>query len=151
MSLDVAFTVYDLPRPQGSKRHVGNGIMVESGGKGLVSWREAVKQAALTALPLDHRPHDGPVKLWVRFYLPRPTGHFGSGRNSGMLKDSAPLFPAVTPDLDKILRSAMDALTAAGVWRDDSRVVKIAAEKLYCHPLNWPTPGARFIIQEATQ
>ena len=36
------FTVHGLPAPQGSKRHVGKGVMVESS-KYVKPWREAVK------------------------------------------------------------------------------------------------------------
>jgi hypothetical protein len=41
----VCFTVYELPAPQGSKRHVGNGRMIESSTK-VKPWRQAVIAAA---------------------------------------------------------------------------------------------------------
>lgn len=41
----------------------------------------------------------------------------------------------VTPDADKLLRSVMDALTAANVWADDSQVVWPQAMKIrHRHP-----------------
>ena len=42
----ITIRVYGTPAPQGSKRHVGRGVMVESSKK-VKPWREAVKQAAL--------------------------------------------------------------------------------------------------------
>nr|DAN37658.1 MAG TPA: Endodeoxyribonuclease RusA [Caudoviricetes sp.] len=39
--------------------------------------------------------------------------------------------PAVKPDLDKLTRAVFDALTDAGVWRDDSRVVDMRVTKRY--------------------
>lgn len=45
--------------------------------------------------------------------------------------------PAGTPDVSKLLRSTEDALTAAGIWRDDARVVEFVGPtgKWYCgHP-----------------
>lgn len=124
--------VHDLPAPQGSKRHVGNGVMVESSQR-VKPWREAVKQAALDA-GAGHGPEGtltGPVALEVTFTLPRPKAHYRTGRNAHLLRDNAPTRPDRLPDLDKLLRSTMDALTAAGVWVDDAQVVGINARKVY--------------------
>lgn len=116
--MSITITVYGLPAPQGSKRHVGNGVMVESSAK-VKPWREAVKHAALEAMA-GQPPMDGPLCLDVVFTLPRPK--------------SAPkkrTHPDGTPDLSKLIRSTEDALTDAGVWADDARVVRVLASKLY--------------------
>jgi hypothetical protein len=39
--MELPFTVYGVPRPQGSKRHVGNGRMVESSPR-VAEWRTLV-------------------------------------------------------------------------------------------------------------
>lgn len=120
---EIAFTVYGLPAPQGSKRHVGNGVMIESSKK-VKPWRQDVKQAALdaiTGLP-DWTPLDGPLIASMIFTFARPKGHYRTGRNAHLLRDTAPARPAVTPDLSKILRSTEDALTGV-IWADDARVV----------------------------
>jgi crossover junction endodeoxyribonuclease RusA len=122
-------TVHGIPAPQGSKKHVGNGVMVEMS-KRLPSWREAVKTAAVEAKG-DREPMTGPVELYVNFHFPRPKSHYGTGRNAATLKQSAPLFVAKAPDLSKLIRSIEDALTEAGVWRDDALVVMVRAEKYY--------------------
>lgn len=135
--------VHGLPAPQGSKRHVGRGIMVESS-KRVKPWREAVKHAALDVLSLnnadDYPFGTEPVGITATFYLPRPKGHFRTGRNAHLLRDAAPDYPATKPDIDKILRSSLDALGEACVWRDDSQVVHVVARKEY------GTPGAHFEI-----
>jgi crossover junction endodeoxyribonuclease RusA len=148
MTLALSFTVHDTPRPQGSKRHVGKGIMVESGGQPLRSWREAVKQAALDNLPKGHVPFDGPVSVDVTFYLARPRSHYRTGSKAALRRHDAPQFPHRLPDVDKLLRSCLDALTAAGVWTDDARVVNVLAMKRYCG-LKMTTPGAQVVIHEA--
>ena len=66
----VEFIVYGLPAPQGSKRHVGRGIMVESS-KAVKPWREAVKWAALEARA-GRPPMDGPIAAQIIFTLPKP-------------------------------------------------------------------------------
>jgi Holliday junction resolvase RusA-like endonuclease len=148
MTFDVTFTVHDMPRPQGSKRHVGNGVLVESGGEQLRSWREACKQAARDALPDAHTPHDGPVKVHATFYLPRPQSHHRTGLNSHLLRDRAPAYPHRTPDLDKLLRSLLDSCTAAGVWTDDARVVRISTSKQYCDHTILAAPGVTVRVHE---
>lgn len=128
----LSFTVYGLPAPQGSKRHVGGGIMVESSKK-VAPWREDVKLAALRALEAcpDWDRVAPLVRLQVTFYLPRPRSHFRTGKFSDDLRDTAPIFAGKKPDLDKLLRSTGDALTTAGAYSDDSRVVTIWASKVY--------------------
>lgn len=112
-------TVYGTPAPQGSKRHLGKGVMVESS-KAVKPWREAVKHAALD---LDTRvgPLAGPLSLELVFTVPKPK--------------SAPkrrtTWPAKKPDLDKLARSTLDGLGEAGVWDDDAQVVELAAAKVY--------------------
>lgn len=76
-------------------------------------------------------PIDGPIALSAVFYLARPKSHFGSGRNAGVLKDSAPAYPTGKPDTDNVLKAVMDGLTLAKVWTDDARVVRCQAEKSY--------------------
>lgn len=132
--------VVGLPAPQGSKRHVGRGVMVESS-KRVRPWREAVKHAAIDAVraqPLPHLGWDGvtfgrgqAVCVAVVFSLPRPGSHYGSGRNAGVVKPSAPWWPAGRPDVDKLLRSTLDALGEAGVWHDDSQVVQVVGSKVW--------------------
>lgn len=138
-------TVYGLPAPQGSKSHVGNGRMIESS-KHVKPWREAVKWAARDWI--DHADDwarlDGPLSLSLAFTFARPKGHYRTGRNAHLLRDAAPSRPLGYPDLAKLIRSTEDALTEAGVWADDSRVVDVAASKFYAdtssHSLG--TPGA---------
>lgn len=105
------------PASQGSKRHVGNGIMVESS-KALPAWREAVRWT--TAQAWNRQPPiTSPVALVLEFILPRPVS---------TPKRRTP--PAIKkPDASKLIRAVEDALTDAGVWRDDSLVVDLHATK----------------------
>lgn len=134
------FTVHGLPAPQGSKRHVGRGIMIESS-KNVKPWREAVKHAALDAID-GNSPVEGPIRLSIVFWMPRPKSHYGTGRNASVLKSSAPFWCARTPDLSKLVRSTEDALTDAGVWRDDAQVVQLKVTKVYTEN----APGATVTV-----
>jgi crossover junction endodeoxyribonuclease RusA len=125
------FTVHGIPAPQGSKRPVGRGVMIESSKK-VKPWREAVKWAAREAMPMGWQKLDGPLVLSVVFYLPRPK----CARLNVMCHKM--------PDLSKLIRSTEDALTDAGVWADDARVASIMAEKRY-ETANH-LPGARISV-----
>jgi Holliday junction resolvase RusA-like endonuclease len=130
----ISITVYGAPAPQGSKRHVGGGVMIESSKK-VKPWRQDVKAAALTALELDgatigttqlHRPPlDGPLSVSMVFTVrDRPASKPGWWPTGLRWAKTLMWRPASTPDLSKLLRSTEDALTDAGVWRDDARVVE---------------------------
>ena len=118
--------VFGHPAPQGSKRHVGNGVLIESSAR-VKPWRQDVRAAALEA----DAHFDGPVSLTVGFLLRRPASHFRTGRNAHLLRDSAPPYPGKKPDIDKLLRSTLDGLGESGIWRDDAQVVEVVARKLY--------------------
>lgn len=106
------------PAPQGSKRHVGGGRMVESS-KHVKPWRDAVRADALlvrTALAAANGgwvPLDEPLVLEMVFTVPKPASASKRKRT----------WPMRMPDLSKLCRSTEDALTDAGIWRDDARVV----------------------------
>lgn len=121
------FTIVGLtPAPQGSKRHVGGGRMVESSAK-VRPWREAVRQEALkTGLAIS----DQPIYLHLLFRFRRPQGHHNS---KGEVKPSAPTTHITRPDLDKLCRSTLDALTGV-LFRDDSQVAFMVASKEYALP-----------------
>lgn len=133
----LTITAYGLPAPQGSKRHVGRGILIESS-KHLKPWREAVKTAARDALvpmpPMYWAPLDEPLAVSMVFTMPKPVSAPKRRRT----------WPMRTPDLSKLIRSTEDALTDAGIWRDDARVVRYRdTYKAYPgeEPLTLESPG----------
>ena len=78
------------------------------------------------------RVTDVAIHLDMVFVLPRPKGHYGTGRNAGKVKDSAPKYPKGRPDIDNYIKFSMDCINGMGkVWKDDSQVVSINALKRY--------------------
>lgn len=146
MTRAISFTVYGTAAPQGSKSHIGHGVMVESS-KAVKPWRQDVVAAALEAIAKQEHwePFTGPVYLVAHFYFPRPNSHYGTGKNVNTLKDTAPDYVSNRRhgDADKLLRSTCDALTTAGIWRDDSQVAYLTAHKKYHY-----TPSALIYIKE---
>lgn len=146
----VALVVHGRPAPQGSKKgfatKTGKVAMVEMS-RHVKPWREDVRAAALRVVASDPAgfPITGPLSVDMVFSIARPKGHYGTGRNAEILKPSAPRFPASMPDLSKLLRATEDALTSAGLWTDDARVVDYGRlAKIYVgsgDPDALPTPG----------
>lgn len=122
-----------IPAPKGSARAVidrrtGRArLLASSSGRnerGQASWAAAVGWAAKIAWA-GRPPFDGPVGVDVTFYMPRP-------------KSVARALPEVKPDVDKLLRSTLDALSGIA-FADDARVIAVEATKLYA---NDGQPGA---------
>lgn len=134
------------PAPQGSKTLGRNGGMFEASKK-VGPWREAVRAETQRVIGWHvERGYDGtPVSVRIHFYLRRPAGHYGTGRNASRIKPSAPPFPARTPDLDKLCRALLDGLTAGGAFTDDAQVVQLNAAKFWA--ADGTPPGAMIEVE----
>jgi hypothetical protein len=155
----VSFTVRGTPAPQGSKRALvhrstGRAVVMESAGQGLKDWRSDVKAAALNAMlpcqacigrechcdrPARIDPLSGPLAVSVAFTLPKPKSAPKTRRT----------YPCKRPDLDKLVRAVLDAMTGI-VFADDAQVVRLSARK--CYPCEDPVaalahPGARIMVR----
>jgi Holliday junction resolvase RusA-like endonuclease len=125
------FHVVGLPAPQGSKRHVGNGVMVESSKK-VRPWRQDVAAAAKEAAErASWSAPSGALSVVLHFTLPRPRYHFRTGARASELRPNAPTYVDKKPDADKLARSTLDALTTAGVIRDDAQIARLEVVKQY--------------------
>lgn len=135
----ILLNIYGQPAPQGSKRHVGNGRMIEVSKK-VGPWRKAIVDE-VKRRELHNELINVPVAVNICFFRPRPKSHFNT---RGEVKPSAPDFPATIPDLDKLVRSTLDALTQSGVITDDARVVELTAAKVFVEDRG---EGASIFIQ----
>jgi Holliday junction resolvase RusA-like endonuclease len=119
--------VLGRPAPQGSKEQGGAGQLLESSAY-LPAWREAVKLAAYEAygaagvdpetLPVFGAGVPVIVELCTFYVTPEQCCAAGTDE------------PIGTPDIDKLLRSTLDALggrkrRSARLFADDSQVVEI--------------------------
>lgn len=111
------FFVPGRPAPQGSKNAFvrgGRAVVVEVS-KGVKPWREAVQDAAVTH---GCQPLDGPVSVRLTFLMPRPKA----------MPKKANLTMTKKPDLDKLARAVLDALTGV-CFDDDSQVTRLLVVK----------------------
>lgn len=111
------------PAPQGSKRGIatrhGKVAMIESS-KNVKPWRESIRHALLDEHGKARATYpDGPIHVRLEFVMPRPTST-PKQRTPAAVK---------RPDLDKLVRAVLDAISSAGVWKDDSQVTRIDTTK----------------------
>lgn len=135
----VRLRVIGDPAPQGSKRAFVAGdraVMKESSAPKLRSWRQDVAAVAAEHLATGGAQLTGPLRLQATFIFARPASHFGTGRNAGVVKASAPTWVTETNrgDVDKLLRSTFDALTASALIVDDRFIVRVSTSKRYAQP-----------------
>lgn len=122
------------PAPQGSKRHIGGGRMIESS-RHVRPWRGRVKASVqLQVLARRLAPIEGPVRVELEFVLRRPK-HAPRG---GWMASRR-------PDVDKLARAVLDALGDAGVYADDAQVTTLIAAKRLAAP-GEPT-GVQVIVE----
>lgn len=140
------FFVAGIPVPKGSakaymRKEMKLPAVVQSNAERQKPWASAIGYAAQQAGV--KMVASGPIALGVTFFLPRPRSHFGTGKNAGTVKLSAPIYHTAKPDLDKLLRCVKDALTGVA-WKDDAQVAVIVnLEKKYD-----VQPGAHITIRE---
>lgn len=153
--LPLTITVHGKPAPQGSKQarpiykgrgeakvFTGRVAVVEDSKEKHKSWRTAVKDAALAAVDGTGRIEDRPVRLAITFCFDKPASA-PKRRRIWPIKRS-------TFDVDKLQRAVFDALTDAGVYRDDSQVTDVHARKVFTDDEASPlrTPGAVIRVWE---
>lgn len=140
----ISFTVPGRPVPQGGMKAFARGnraFVTHQKPKELGDYRARI---AIAARDAGVECVSDPICMTVYFYIDRPKGHYGTGRNAGQLKPSAPGNPATRPDIDKLLRAVLDGLTGVA-FRDDSQVVDVFARKYYGDG----SPGTTISIEAA--
>lgn len=133
----ITFTVLGDAKPSGSKRAFAvrrNGvptgqIAVSDANPKAKEWKQEVKHAARQAF--TGHLLDVPIKLVLKFFRPRPKGHYG--RNGLNSKGRASTAPTSKPDVLKLARGVEDALTGV-VWRDDAQIVSETLTKEWGEP-----------------
>lgn len=125
------------PAPQGSKSYRGNQRFVEAS-KYLPAWRKAIIVAIKQKMESQQNicKFETPVSVDITFFIEKP-------------KKPKWDFPATTPDLDKLVRGAFDAVTQSGAWTDDCLVVDLHAREVWTGSTTdtFPVPGARIHIR----
>ena len=103
------------------------------------AWKANVLYAARPFIPAT--PLDCPIRLMVSLYFPRPARLTRKSSPEGAIPYTS------KPDADNALKAIMDALTDAGMWRDDALIYSATVEKFYASKDE--SPGAIIRIFKA--
>jgi crossover junction endodeoxyribonuclease RusA len=125
----LSFDVRGIPESQGSMRAFvagGRAHVVHGNPRSLLTWRADIAAVAREVIGVDPLIV-GPVQVQLHFRMPRIQAHYTP---KGVLRPSAPIYVSTTPDLDKLIRAALDALTGVA-FMDDKQVCKLVASKHY--------------------
>ena len=86
---------------------------------------------------LHYMQLEGPIKVSLYFLMERPKSHFKTDGKS--LKPNSPKrYFTKKPDADNLAKAVLDALTAMGVWKDDSQVVILDITKAWADVTSRP-------------
>lgn len=142
----LTFFVPGRAMPAGSKSAFRTGkrtIVTDSSGEKGKTWRATVQSIA--SQRFNEPLWDGPLRVRFVYLVDRPRGHFGTGKNAGILKASAPKYPTTRPDLLKLSRAVEDALTDV-IWKDDSQIVIEILYKFFVQPEDGEKPGVYITV-----
>lgn len=116
--MQISFTVLGVPQPKGSTRafvHNGRAVTTNANAK-TKPWQKQVAAAASVAFAM-RAPTEKAVLLRLEFRMPRP-------------KTVKRALPTVKPDIDKLERTILDALTGIA-YVDDAQVCTVTKRKRY--------------------
>ncbi len=143
------FTVPGKPVPQGSMKAFvtkGKAFTTASNPGPLAVYRNDIRNT------YDHlfgtEPMlEGTISINIDFVFARPQSHYNT---AGSLKGStyktpAPRWHAIKPDIDKLVRAALDALSLYA-FDDDAQVCYITATKSYD-----TSPSTSIILEEISE
>lgn len=142
-----AVKIFGDPMPKGSMHCIGprkcrgcGGTVVhnvqpdDSSGRGK-EWRAKLEVAGRALHKAAGGTITAPVSVDATFVLARPA----AARKR--------LWPHVRPDVDKLARMLLDALTKAAVIADDSLVIELVCRKRYPGPDSLDRPGVLVLVE----
>lgn len=134
----VSFHVTGVPMQKGSIVRMPTGGYIPAGTTAsrmkMSQWNMEIRHAAMEAMG-ERQPSRDCVRFMCEFQLPYP--------KSTIRKYQLGWYPHIKkPDVDKLLRAMLDALTGV-VWADDSQVAYATINKVYA----WnDRPGAHVVV-----
>ena len=93
--------------------------------------REYEQAVAYIAKPQIKRVLTGDIRATIHFYLAVPKSWQSAKKR---LAREGKIRPSVTPDIDNLVKSILDALSGGIAYENDKQIVEMTAVKLYGDP-----------------
>ena len=126
----IKITIPGIPASKGSF-NIGKYGQIYQADKKLKGWVNAISWQARAQAPRE--PSQAAVELTITFNLPQASNN----------KD---IHPIIRPDIDKLARAVLDALTGI-IYKNDSQVIRLECNKTWSKD---GAPGCDIEIREAT-
>ena len=123
----IRVSVKGLPVAKGSakafyNKRLNRAMVLQSNAEKQKPWVSAIVNAVEQEIGEDWVLETGSVLIKrMAFWFPRPKSHYRTGKRSSELREGVPHAHTSKPDIDKLERCVLDALTGI-VWKDDSQV-----------------------------
>lgn len=123
-----------LGEPTAQKRHRHFSRLGKSG-KMFVTLYDPSKGTKESFISIAHRyapekPLEGPLRVDITFWMPRPKNHYGSGKNASVLKPNASVWHDKKPDKDNLEKMVLDSMKGV-FWKDDNQIAAGISFKVY--------------------
>lgn len=122
---EICFVIQGEPQALSRHRHLLNSKITYNPSAKLQ--KQFVKDSS-DYLPVP--PLSGPLEVSLLFYFSRPKMHYRTGKLSGVLKTTAPIFHNGAKDIDNLVKFVLDSLNAKA-YLDDRQVVSLHSYKFY--------------------
>jgi Holliday junction resolvase RusA-like endonuclease len=123
----IKLSILGEPKAQKRHRHVRMGNFVRQYDPSAADKGDFLSIVQYNA---PKEPFCAPLAVAIRFYFTRPKSHFKTGKNSHIMKDTAPLWHTSKPDVDNMAKFLMDSLNKI-YWKDDSYISECWVTKQY--------------------
>jgi len=118
-------TVYIPGNPNAQKRHRdGRGFKYDP------SAGDKKDFLTLCYQKRPEKPFSGPLEVNILAVYQRPKNHYGTGKNSNILKPTAPYWKTTAPDKDNLEKFIYDALQGV-FWVNDSLICMGSEKKIW--------------------
>ncbi len=75
-------------------------------------------------------PLKSDISVELYFHMPYPKKWYRTGKYAGILKDNAPFFHVIKPDVDNLAKIYLDCMNKI-IYNDDSQIVHLEVFKMY--------------------
>lgn len=127
MRIDLEIPGIPIAQPRVKATAFGSHARVYTPNKnGVLEYKATIRMVAKEAFTCELL--NGPVRVNCEFVFPRPADHYGTGRNAGAIKASAPIYHTSLRDRDNLDKAVLDALSGVVLSNDkcvcDGRITK---------------------------
>jgi Holliday junction resolvase RusA-like endonuclease len=124
---EIKLVVLGEPKTQARHRHFTRGTF-----SGTYDPSKDKKEsfASIVQSQAPKEPISDIIFLEVVFYMSRPKNHYKTGKNKGILKETAPEYHSGRPDLDNLTKFVQDSLNKI-FYKDDALICQLTASKVY--------------------